>query len=49
MFPTIMPWPMTACKTIQECELGNKIYHKKTKTMAFKLPNGQKAKTDKKT
>jgi hypothetical protein len=28
-------------------KIGNKINHKKTKTMALKLPNGQRAKTDK--
>jgi hypothetical protein len=36
----------TAWKAVRECELGNKINHKK-KTMALKLPNGQSAKTDK--
>ncbi len=36
-----------AWKAVHECELGNKINHKKTKTMALKLPNGQRAKTDK--
>ena len=36
-----------AWKAVHECELGNKINHQKTKTMALKLPNGQRAKTDK--
>ena len=35
-------------KAVRECKLGNKINHKKTKTMALKLPKGQRAKTDKK-
>ncbi len=36
-----------AWKAVCKCELGNKINHKKTKTMALKLPDGQRAKTDK--
>jgi hypothetical protein len=37
-----------AWKVVCKCGLGNKINHKNTKTMALRLPNGQKAKTDKK-
>ncbi len=36
-----------AWKAVHKCKLGNKINHKKTKTMALKLSNGQRAKTDK--
>ncbi len=31
-----------AWKAVRECKLGNKINHRKTKTMALKLPNGQR-------
>jgi hypothetical protein len=36
-----------ARKAVRECKLRNKINHKRTKTMALKLPNGQRAKADK--
>jgi hypothetical protein len=36
-----------AWKAVRKCKLGNIINHQKTKTMALKLPNGQRAKTDK--
>jgi hypothetical protein len=36
-----------AWKAVRKCKLGNKITHQKIKTMALKLPNGQRAKTDK--
>jgi hypothetical protein len=36
-----------AWKALQECELGNKINHKKKKLMSLRLPNGEKAKSDK--
>jgi hypothetical protein len=38
-----------AWKAVWECKLGNKINHKQAKTMALKLPNGQRAKSDKET
>ncbi len=36
-----------AWKAVCKCKLGNKINNKKTKTLVLKLPNGQRAKTDK--
>jgi hypothetical protein len=36
-----------AWKAVRECELGNKINHRKKKPMSLRLPNGEKAKTDK--
>ena len=38
-----------AWKAVHKCKLGNKINHKQAKTMALKLPNGQRAKSDKET
>ncbi len=38
-----------AWKAVQECELGNKINHKKKKPMSLRLPNGEKAKKTRKT
>ena len=35
-----------AWKAVCKCKPGNKINHQKSKTMALKLPNGQRAKTD---
>jgi hypothetical protein len=37
-----------AWKALRECKLGNKINHNKTKTIALKLPNGQREKIVKK-
>jgi hypothetical protein len=36
-------------KAVRKYKLGNKINHKKTKTMVLKLPNGQKQKQTKRT
>jgi hypothetical protein len=34
-------------KAVRQCKLGNKNNHKKQKVMSLRLPNGQRAKTDK--